>query len=166
MLFTHNCKKFLAMVNGSSKKKCQQNCSSVFCLTLLLFYSDMVHKQWLKVWFLTSQMPVLSGSINFVPFSTTSKKIFPKIPMKYSKNGQKFAMSENTSNVLFGTCWTPCKKPHISTWSRSRYTFFWMTRYIWYFFKIHFLIGFSLNSISIRINIGLDDERFQSKFIV
>ena len=31
--------------NGSSKKKCQQNCSSVFCLTLLLFYSDMVHKQ-------------------------------------------------------------------------------------------------------------------------
>ena len=57
------------------------------------------------------------------------KKNFPKIPMKYSKNGQKFTMSENTSNVLFGTCWTPCKKPHVSTWSRSRYTFFWMTRY-------------------------------------
>ena len=49
--------------------------------------------------------------------------------MKYSKNGQKFAMSKNASDVLFGTCWTLCKKPHVSKWSRSRYTFFWMTRY-------------------------------------
>ena len=39
-------------------------------------------------------------------------------------------MSKNTSNMLFETCWIPCKKPHFSTWSRSRYTFFWMTRYI------------------------------------
>ena len=115
--------------NGSFKKKCQQNCSSVFCWSLLLFYSDKVHKQWLKVWFLTSQMPVLSGGMNFVPFEITSKKFFTKIPMKCSKNGQKFAMSKNTSNMLFETCWTPCKKPHFSTWSRSRYTFFWMTRY-------------------------------------
>ena len=38
------------------------------------------------------------------------RKNFPKIPMKYSKNGQKFTMSENTSNVLFGTCRTQCKK--------------------------------------------------------
>ena len=110
--------------NGSSKKKCQQNCSSVFCLTLLLFYSDMVQKQWLKVWFLKSQMPFLSGRINFVPFLKTSKNFFPKIPMKYSKNGQKFAMSKNISNMLFRTFWTPCKKPHFSTWSRSWYTFF------------------------------------------
>ena len=115
--------------NGSFKKKCQQNCSSVFCWSLLLFYSDKVHKQWLKVWFLTSQMPVLSGGMNFVPFEITSKIFFSKIPMKCSKNGQKFAMSKNTSNMLFETCWTPCKKPHFSTWSRSRYTFFWMTRY-------------------------------------
>ena len=47
-------------------------------------------------------MPVLSGRVNFVPFLTTSKKNFPKIPMNYSKNGQKFAMSENTSNVFLG----------------------------------------------------------------
>ena len=57
--------------NGSSKKKCQLSWSFVFCRTLLLFYSNMVHKQWLKVWFLTSQMLALSGSISFVPFSTT-----------------------------------------------------------------------------------------------
>ena len=50
--------------------------------------------------------------------------------MKCSKNGQKFAMSKNTSNILFKTCWTLCKKPHFSTWSRLRYTFFWMTRYV------------------------------------
>ena len=31
--------------NGSFKKKCQQNCLSVFYWTLLLFYSDKVHKQ-------------------------------------------------------------------------------------------------------------------------
>ena len=31
--------------NGSFKKKCQQNCSSVFCWSLLLFYSDKLHKQ-------------------------------------------------------------------------------------------------------------------------
>ena len=123
--------------NGSSKKKCQLSWSFVFCWTLLLFYSNMVHKQWLKVWFLTSQMPVLSGRINFVSFSTTWIFCFPKIPMKYSKNGQKFAMSKNTSNMLFKTCWTLCKKPHLSTWSRSRYTFFWMTRYYHsYFFSI------------------------------
>ena len=89
----------------------------------------MVHKQWLKVWFLISQMPILSGRINFVPFSTTSNFCFPKIPMKYSKNGQKFAMSKNPSNMLFNTCWTPCKKPHVSTRSRSWYTFFWITPY-------------------------------------
>jgi len=57
------------------------------------------------------------------------KKNFSKIPMKYSKNGQKYTMSKNTSNMLFETCWTLCKKPHFSTQSRSRYTFFWMTRY-------------------------------------
>ena len=49
--------------------------------------------------------------------------------MKYSKNGQKFAMSKNASNMLFETCWTPCKKPHFSMRSRLWYTFFWMTRY-------------------------------------
>ena len=74
-------------------------------------------------------MSVLSGRIKFVSFSTTWIFCYPKIPMKYSKNGQKFAMSKNTSNMLFRTCWTLCKKPHLSTWSRSRYTFFWMTRY-------------------------------------
>ena len=31
--------------NGSFKKKRQQNCSSVFCWSLLLFYSGMVRKQ-------------------------------------------------------------------------------------------------------------------------
>ena len=74
-------------------------------------------------------MPVLSGRINFVPISKTLNFCFSKIPMKYSKNGQKFAMSKITSNTSFNTCWTPCKKPHFSTWSRSRYTFFWTTRY-------------------------------------
>ena len=110
--------------NGLFKKKCQKNCSSAFCWSLLLFYSDMMHKQRLKVWFLTSQMPILSGRINFVPFSTTWNFGFPKIPMKYSRNGQKYAMSKNASIMLLKTCWTLCKKRHLSTWSRSRYTFF------------------------------------------
>ena len=114
---------------GLFKKKCQLSCSIVFCWSLLLFYSNMVHKQWLKVWFLTSLMPVLSGWINFVPISTTSNFCFSKIPMKYSKNGQKFSMSKNASIMLFKTCWRPCKKPHFSTWSRSWYTFFWITPY-------------------------------------
>ena len=115
---------------GLFKKKCQLSCSIVFCWSLLLFYSDMVHKQWLKVWFLTSLMPVLSVRINFVSFSTTSKNNFSNIPMKYSKIGQKFAKSKNPSNMLFETCWILCKKPHFFMWSRSRYTFFWMTRYL------------------------------------
>ena len=50
--------------------------------------------------------------------------------MKYSKNGQNFAMSKNALNVLIVTCWTLCKKPHFTRWSGSRYTFFWMTRYV------------------------------------
>ena len=115
---------------GLFKKKCQLSCSFVFCWSLLLFYSEMVHKQWLKVWFLVSQMPILSGRIDFVPFLTTSNFSFPKIPIKYSKNDQKFAMSKNPSNMLFNTCWAPCKKPHFSTRSRSWYTFFWITLYL------------------------------------
>ena len=30
---------------GLFKKKCQLSCSFVFCLSLLLFHSDKVHKQ-------------------------------------------------------------------------------------------------------------------------
>ena len=75
-------------------------------------------------------MTVPSGRINSIPFSTTSNFCFPKSPMKYSKNGQNFAMSKNTTDMLFKTCWTPCKKPHISTRSRSWYTFFWITPYL------------------------------------
>ena len=33
-------------------------------------------------------------------------------------------MYKNTSNILFKTCWTPCKKPHFSMRFRSWYTFF------------------------------------------
>ena len=33
------------------------------------------------------------------------------------------------SPQIFKTCWIPCKKPHLSTWSRSSYTFFWITPY-------------------------------------
>ena len=138
---------------GLFKKKCQLSCSFVFCLSLLLFYSEMVHKQWLKVWFLISQMPILSGRINFVPFSTTSNFCFPKIPMKYSKNGQKFAMSKNPSNMLFNTCWTPCKKPHVSTRSRSWYTFFLITPYLLYLlnFPANLDILFIPNIINIKV---------------
>ena len=38
------------------------------------------------------------------------KNFFTKIPMKYSKNGQKFAMSKNPSNMLINTCWSHAKK--------------------------------------------------------
>ena len=138
-----------AFANGSFKKKCQLSWSFVFCWSLLLFYSEMVHKQWLKVRFLTSQMPNLSGRINFIPHLTTSKKIFSRIPMKYSKNGQKFAMSKNASNMLFETCWAPCKKPHISTRSRSWYTFFWMTRYLNFSFLKFLFLAF------IQVSIGI-----------
>ena len=48
-------------------------------------------------------------------FQQLQKNFFPKILMKYSKNSQKFAMSKNTSDILFETFLTPCKKPHIST---------------------------------------------------
>ena len=49
--------------------------------------------------------------------------------MKYSKISQNFAMSIFTVDVFFETCWTPCKKPHLSSWSRKRFTFFWSTPY-------------------------------------
>ena len=66
------------IITGHPKKSVSR---TFFCLTLLLFYSDMVHKKWLKVWFLTSQMPVLSGRLNFVPFPTT----FQKLPWNTAK---------------------------------------------------------------------------------
>ena len=96
---------------------------------LLLFYLNSMHKWWIKVWFLTCQMPVLSGRTNFDPFLKTWKFFTPKFPMKYSKNGQNFTTLKNAWNVIFETCWTPCKKPHFSMWPRSRNTFFWLTPY-------------------------------------
>ena len=58
----------------------------------------------MKVRFLTCQMPVLSGRINFDPFLKTLNFFTPKFPMKYSKNGQNLSTPENTLNVIFETC--------------------------------------------------------------
>ena len=44
-------------------------------------------------------------------------------PKNYSKNCQSIATSKNTSNVLIATCWTPCKKRHLSRWSNSTHFF-------------------------------------------
>ena len=49
-------------------------------------------------------MPVLSDQIKFDSFSTTLKIYAPKIPMKYSKKCQNFAISNFTTDVLFETC--------------------------------------------------------------
>ena len=80
--------------------------------------------------FLECPMPVLSDQIKFDSFSTTLKIYAPKIPMKYSKKCQNFAISNFTIDVLFETCWTPCKKLHVSSWSRTKFTFFWSTLYL------------------------------------
>ena len=50
--------------------------------------------------FLDCLMPVLPDRINFDSFL---KNYAPKIPMKYSKKGQNFAMSNITIDVLFET---------------------------------------------------------------
>ena len=54
--------------------------------------------------FLDCLMPVLSDRNNFDSFLETLKIYAPKIPMKYSKKGQNFAMSKNTVNELIETC--------------------------------------------------------------
>ena len=96
----------------------------------LLFILKHVHKQQQKMLFSDCPMPVPSDRINFDSFLKTLKIYAPKIPMKYSKKGQNFAMSNITIDVLFETSWTPCKKPHLSSWSRTRFTFFWSTLYL------------------------------------
>ena len=48
-------------------------------------------------------MPVLSDRINFDSFLKTLKIYAPKIPMKYSKKSQNFAMSNTTIDVLIET---------------------------------------------------------------
>ena len=116
-------------LRGQSKKSESWAVHLLIRWLFLLFYSNNMHKWWIKVWFLTCQMPVLSGRTNFDPFLKTWKFFTPKFPMKYSKNGQNFTTPKNTWNVIFETCWTPCKKPHFSMWPRSRNTFFWLTPY-------------------------------------
>ena len=49
-------------------------------------------------------IPVLSDRINLDSFLKTLKIYAPKIPMKYSKKGQNFAMSNITIDVFFETC--------------------------------------------------------------
>ena len=44
------------------------------------------------------------GRIDFDPFSKTLNFVAQKIPMKYSKNGQNFAMSKNISSMVIVTC--------------------------------------------------------------
>ena len=117
------------MIWGGPKKSVSWTVHLFYCWCLLLFYSGIKHKQWLKVWFLTYQMLVLPGRINFDPFSKTWKFFSPKIPMKYSKNGQNFVTPKNTLNVLIVTYWRPCKTAPLSHWSRSKFTFFWSTLY-------------------------------------
>ena len=53
--------------------------------------------------FLDCLMPVLTDRINLDSFLKTLKIFAPKIPMKYSKKGQNFAMSNITIDVLFET---------------------------------------------------------------
>ena len=110
-------------INGNwlFKKKCQLSCSFVFCWSLLLFNPDMVHKQCLKVWFLTSQMSVSSGRINFVHFQQFQIHVLKKFPWN---TANKVKNLHRPKTLLFKTCRTPCKKPLFPTWSRSWYTFF------------------------------------------
>ena len=60
-------------------------------------------KQPQKMLFSDCSMPVLADKINFDSFLKTLKIYAPKIPMKYSKKGQNFAMSNITIDVLFET---------------------------------------------------------------
>ena len=113
---------FVESAYGVDQKKCVVG---VCCC-----FSDTKHKQWLEVWFLIGQMPVLSGKINIDPFSKIWKFFAPKTPMKYRKNGQNFAMSKNTRNVFIATGWRTGEKPHLTSWSRSKFTF-GSTPYIW-----------------------------------
>ena len=53
--------------------------------------------------FLDCLMPVLSDRIIFDSFLKIFRIHAPKIPMKYSKKGQNFAMSNITIDVLFET---------------------------------------------------------------
>ena len=48
-------------------------------------------------------MPVLSDKMNFDSFLETLNIYAPKIPMKDSKKGQNFAMSNITTDMLFET---------------------------------------------------------------
>ena len=54
--------------------------------------------------FLDCLMPVLSDRTNFDSFLTTLKIYASKIPMKYGKKSQNFAISKITTDVLFETC--------------------------------------------------------------
>ena len=112
-------------ITGHPKKKVSAELfTCLFVGVCWLFFSGTKHKQWMTLWFLTCPMPNLSGRIKFDSFSKTWNFFTLKIPIKYSKNSQNFAMSKNASNVLIVTCWTLCKKLHLSRWSSSRYTFF------------------------------------------
>ena len=48
---------------------------------------------------------------------------------------KSFAMSKSTIKVSFETCWALCKKPHIFSWSRSKFTFFGSTLYQWWWWR-------------------------------
>ena len=111
-------------IRGQSKKSESWAVHLLICWLFLLFYSNNMHKWWMKIWFLTWQMPVLSGRTNFDPFLKTWKFFTPKFPMKYSKNGQNFSTLENAWNVIFETCWTSCKKKRTSLCSLDQETLF------------------------------------------
>ena len=83
-------------IRGQSKKSETWAVHLLICWLFLLLYSNKMHKWWMKVRFLTCQMPVLSGRTSFDPFLKTWKSFTPKFPMKYGKNGQNFTTPENT----------------------------------------------------------------------
>ena len=52
--------------------------------------------------------------------TTLEKMIF--LSLKTIKNDQNFTFSDDPWNALFEVSWPPCKKPHVSRWSRTRVT--------------------------------------------
>ena len=74
------------IIRGQSKKSESWADHLLICWMFFLFYSNNMHEWWMKVWFLTCQMPVLSGWTNFDPLlKTLHSKISDEIQQKWLK---------------------------------------------------------------------------------
>ena len=111
-------------IRGQSKKSESWAVHLLICWLFLLFHSNNMHKCKMRVWFLTRQMPILSGWTNFDSFLKFWKIFTPKCLMK---SGILAFDSTAPCGPIYGRFVVPWNRLHLTDpCNKGRWTASWL----------------------------------------